>query len=332
MANGLDPQPEQDHCVVGTNAFLTVMPEMVAFLRVAELGSFSAAARQLGTTPSAVSRQVSRLEKHLGVQLIQRTTRQLRLTRAGEAAFVRCSELAAAAHAVLQVPQQLADNPKGHFCLSAPTAFARHVLHPLLLQFLAQWPQVDLHLIATDRDVDPIRESVDLMIRVTRHPPKGLAARELMPVRQVLCATPTYLAANPAITHPADLSAHSCLPLGEHAHDGRWRFRQGDIETEVSVQGRYAVNHSALRLDAMLAGLGLCPLPDYVARPALKNGTAVQVLPDWDFLGNYGGSAYALYPPSRFVSPTLRALIDHLAAALATGAPVSRPARAAPAQ
>ncbi len=82
------------------------------------------------------------------------------------------------------------------------------------------------------------------------------------------------------------------------------------------MQGRYTVNHSALRLEAMLAGLGLCTLPDYVARHALEKRSAVLVLPDWNFLGNYGGRAYALYPPSRFVSPTLRALIDHLAATL----------------
>ena len=300
-----------------TNAFLSVLPEMVTFLRVAELGSFSAAARQLGTTPSAVSRQVSRLEKQLGIQLIQRTTRQLRLTRAGEAAFARCSELAAAAQAVLQVPHEVTNAPRGQLSLSAPTAFARHVLHPLLMQFLAQWPQVDLHLIATDRDIDPIREGVDLMIRITRHPPEGLAARELMSIRQILCASSAYLAAHPAIEHPADLAAHSCLCLGEEAHDRRWRFRQGDIESEVAVQGRYDVNHSALRLDAMLAGLGLCTLPDYVAKPALLQGAAVQVLPDWDFLGNYGGHAYALYPPTRFVSPALRALIDHLVASMA---------------
>ncbi len=170
---------------------------------------------------------------------------------------------------------------------------------------------------ATDLHVDPVRDGIDLVIRVTRSPPEGLAARKLMPVQQVLCATPGYLAARPAIHHPADLAAHSCLALGEDAQDRRWRFRQGDSAVEVVVDGRYAVNHSALRLDAMLADLGICSLPDYVARSALDSATAVQVLPDWDFQGNYGGDAYALYPPSRFVSPALRALIDHLAAALA---------------
>lgn len=303
---------------MGTNGFLTVLPEMVAFMRVAELGSFSAAARHLGTTPSAVSRQVARLEQELGVQLIQRTTRQLRLTDAGQAAFARSRELVAAAQDLMQVAQHQSITPRGRMCISAPKAFARHVLHPLLLRFLAEFPEVNLHLVATDHDVDPIREGVDLMIRVTRHPPEGFAARKLMSVQQVLCAAPGYLAVSPTLHHPADLAAHSCLTLGEDAQDRRWRFRQGDTLAEVEVEGRYAVNHSALRLDAMRASLGVCPLPDYVARPALQSGAAVQVLPAWSFQGNYGGDAYALYPRSRFVSPALRALIDHLAASLGT--------------
>jgi len=311
--------------VVGTNSFLTVLPEMVAFLRVAELGSFSAAARHLGTTPSAVSRQVARLERELGVRLLQRTTRQLRLTEAGSAAVVHCSELASAAQDVMQVAQRQAGAPHGRLCISAPKAFARHVLHPVLLRFLEKFPEVNVHLMATDQNVDAIRDGVDLMIQVTRRPPEGLAARKLMPVQQVLCATPCYLASRPAILHPADLAAHSCLVLGEDAQDRRWRFRQGNSAVEVEVNGRYAVNHSALRLDAMLADLGICSLPDYVARSALDSRTAVQVLQEWDFQGNYGGDAYALYPPSRFVSPAVRALIDHLAVAMAQG-PLNSPA------
>lgn len=135
MTAGLGPQPEQEYCVVGTNTFLTVLPEMVAFLRVAELGSFSAAARHLGTTPSAVSRQVARLERELGVQLLQRTTRRLRLTETGNAAFVHCRELVTAGQRVMQVAQRQASSPRGRLCISAPKAFARHVLHPLLLRF-----------------------------------------------------------------------------------------------------------------------------------------------------------------------------------------------------
>lgn len=301
---------------MGTNAFLKILPEMVAFLRVAELGSFSAAASQLGMTPSAVSRQVTRLEKELGVQLIQRTTRQLRLSEAGVEAFEHCRALVAAAQATMQVAQQFTGEPRGQVRISAPKAFARHVLHPLLMDFLERFPNLDIQLIVADRDIDPIREGVDLVVRLTPDPPQGLVARPLMPVRQVLCAAPSYLREKGAIGHPRDLLAHSCLYLGEQERDNRWRFRQGDEAVEVVVQGRYVANHSEIRLDAVRGGLGVGCLPDFMARDALDSGSIVRVLGDWEFQANYQGQAYLLFPQNGFMPSKCRALIDHLAAAL----------------
>ena len=302
---------------MGTNAFLTVLPEMVTFLRVAELGSFSAAARQLGMTTSAVSRHVSRLEKELGVQLIQRTTRQLRLTEAGLEAFDRCRDLVTAAQATMQVAQRYMTKPQGRVRISAPKAFARHVLHPLILGFLQRYPDLDVQLMVDDRDVDPIREAVDLVVRLTSNPPDGLVARKLMPVEEILCATPRYLDAAPMIAHPHDLSAHSCLYLGEQERDNRWQFRKDSEWAEVIVDGRYVANHSEIRLGAVLSDLGVGCLPDFMAREAIGQGDVVRVLADWEFQAKYSGQAYVLYPPSRFVVPKFRALIDHLVNGLA---------------
>jgi DNA-binding transcriptional LysR family regulator len=285
---------------------------MVAFVRVAELGHFSAAALQLGVTPSAVSRQVKRLEKVLGVQLIQRTTRQLRLTAPGLEAFARCSELVAAAQATMQVADQYAGRPRGVVRISAPKAFARHVLHPAIIGFLRKYPEVDVQLIVTDLEIDPIRDGVDLVMRLTAEPPPGLAARRLLPVRQVLCATPHYLGPSPRIDHPQDLMAHSCLYLGEKERDNRWRFTRGEESVEVVVHGRYIANHSEIRLDGVLADLGIGCIPDFVARQALASGAVRQVLTDWQFQAKYAGQAYILYPPTRFSVPKFRALIDHL--------------------
>lgn len=302
---------------MGTNAFLKVLPEMVSFMRIAELGSFSAAAEQLGITPSAASRQLTRLEKALGVQLMQRTTRQLRLTEAGTEAFARCSELVAAAQGTMEIGQQYASAPRGRVRISAPGAFARHVLHPHLLSFLQHYPEVDVQLIAEDRDIDPIREGVDLVIRLTQDPPPGLAARPLMRVEHLLCATPRYLTRHAAIGHPNDLALHSCLSLGEHAHDHHWRFRKGAEDAEVVVQGRYAVNHSQIRLEGVLADLGVGCIQSFMAHEALADGRVVRVLPDWEFQARYHGQAFILYPPSRFAVPKCRVLIDHLVEALA---------------
>jgi len=314
--------------VVGTNSFLKVLPEMVTFVRVAELGSFSAAADLLGMTPSAASRQVKRLEKEIGVQLLQRTTRQLRLTEPGAEAFARCRELVLAAQGAMEIGEQFAARPSGLVRISAPKAFARRVLHAHILEFLRRYSEVDVQLIVADRDVDPIREGVDLVVRLTTKPPEGLVARQLMPVGHILCASPRYLSAHAAIEHPGDLAAHSCLSLGEHERDNHWRFgKKGEKEeTEIIVRGRYVSNHSEVRLEGALADLGVAVVPAFVAREALAAGSLVRVLPGWEYRGNYQGHAYILHPPNRFMAPKCRALVDHLMGALsASSAGRARP-------
>lgn len=299
-----------------TDDFLEVMYELVAFVRVAEAGSFSAAARRQGQTPSTLSRQVARLERTMGVSLLQRTTRQLRLTEAGMEVLERGREMVAAAQATLRVAEGHVGAPKGLVRISAPKAFARHVLQQPLLSFLQLYPDVDVHLLAVDRPVDALREGVDLVIRLTDDPPQGMVARALTPVRQLLLASPAYLVSNEPIRSPQDLMAHSCLSIGEQARDSRWRFVRDDDEVEVVVTGRYTLNHSEMRLAAVQAGLGVGCVPDFVARDALANGRAVRLLPEWTVDTNYQGMAYLLFSGSRYTTPKLRALIDHLVAAL----------------
>ncbi|AKJ26873.1 transcriptional regulator [Caldimonas brevitalea] len=292
------------------------MHELVAFVRVVESGSFSAAARRHGQTPSAVSRQVARLEQAMGVCLLQRTTRQLRLTEAGLEVLERGREMVAAAQASLQVAEGHVGTPKGLVRISAPKAFSRHVLQPALLDFLQRFPEVDVHMLVVDRSVDPLREGVDLVIRLTDDPPQGMVARALMPVRQLVLASPTYLSSHPPVSAPEDLMAHSCLAIGEQERDSRWRFVRGDDEVEVAVAGRYTVNHSEMRLAAVEAGLGVGCVPDFVAEDALKAGRVVRLLPEWAFDTNYQGLAHLLYSASRYTAPKVRALIDHLVATL----------------
>ena len=299
-----------------TDDFLEVMRELVAFVRVAEAGSFSAAARRHGQTPSAVSRQVARLESAMGVSLLQRTTRQLRLTEAGMAVLERGREVVASAQASMRVAEGHVGVPKGLIRVSAPKAFARHVLQQPLLSFLQRYPEVDVHLLVVDRAVDPLREGVDLVIRLTDDPPQGMVARALMPVRQLVLASPAYLASHEGIHSPEDLMAHSCLSIGEQERDSRWRFVRGDDEVELVVAGRYALNHSEMRLAAVEAGLGVGCVQDFVARDALAAGRVVRLLSEWAFDTNYQGMAYLLFLASRYTTPKVRALIDHLMAEL----------------
>ncbi|WP_028604402.1 LysR family transcriptional regulator [Ottowia thiooxydans] len=299
-----------------TDDFLEVMHELVAFVRVAELGSFSAAARRHGQTPSAVSRQITRLESVLGVSLLQRTTRQLHLTEAGMEVLECGREMVAAAQASMRVAEGHMGTPRGLIRLSAPKAFARHVLHQPLLDFLQRYSEIDVHLMVVDRVVDPVREGIDLAIRLTDDPPQGMVARALMPVHQFLLASPAYLASHERIQTPEDLMNHSCLSLGEQENDSRWRFVRGNDQVEISVAGRYTLNHSEMRLAAVERGLGVGCVQDFVARDALAAGRVVRLLPEWTFDTNYQGVAYLLFSASRYTTPKMRALIDHLVNAL----------------
>ena len=301
---------------MGTNDYLQLMPEMAAFVRVVDCGSFSAAARELGVTPSALSRQVARLERALSLRLLERSTRKLRLSEAGAEAYRRCVAMVAAARATMDLTGEFLDLPQGLLRVAVPKAFAKSVVGPLVAQFLRAYPDVALQLLVNDFALDPLAEDADLVIRITEQPPEGLVARALMPVRQLLCAAPAYLAAHGTPQHPRELAQHQCLYLGEHAADSQWRLRRGAEVHSVTVHGRYIVNHSELRLDGVVQGFGIGCLPHFTVQQALARGDVVQVLADWDFVTAYQGTAYALYLPNRHLAPKVRVFIDYLVAQL----------------
>lgn len=302
------------------NNQLDCLPDMAVFARVVDAGSFSAAARQLGLTPSAVSRQIARLEGVLRVQLLARTTRKLSLTEAGSAAYSRCQDMVAAAREVLALSDTHTATPRGLVRVSMPKAFGRVMVHPLMPAFLRQYPEVDVQLIITDRTVDLFEEAIDLAIRITDAPPPGLAGRPLMRIRHLVCASPAYLAEHGTPAHPRDLAQHSCIYLGENELDRHWRFGRAGEEVSVKVNGRYVANHSEVRLEGALESLGIASLPEFTARASLAAGTLVPVLEDWQHLTHYAGTAWLLYPPNRFLAAKLRVWIDHLVAGLASTA------------
>ena len=299
------------------NNQLENLPDMAVFARVVDAGSFSGAARQLGITPSAASRQVARLEGVLRVRLLERTTRKLRLTEAGIAAFSRCQDMVAAAREVLALSDTHTATPHGLVRVSMPKAFGRLVLHPLMPLFLRQYPEVNVQLVITDRMVDLFEEAIDLAIRITDQPPAGLAGRPLMRIRHLVCASPSYLAEHGVPQHPRDLAQHSCIYLGESELDRNWRFGRGEEDVTVKVSGRYGANHSEVRLEGALQSLGIASLPEFTARASLTSGELMPVLADWDHLTNYAGTAWLLYPPNRFLAAKLRVWIDHVVAGLA---------------
>lgn len=310
------------------NLPLPLLAEMAIFVRVVETGSFSEAARQMGSSPSAVSRSVSRLEKALATRLLQRTTRKLRLSDGGEEVFKRCCEMVSAARSVMEISGQFTHEAQGVVRVSVPKAVGRFVVHPHMPEFLRRYPKVDVELLHEDRDVDLIDDHVDLAIRITDRPPPGLIGRQLLRIDHLLCATPQYLAEHGTPVHPQDLRQHSCIYLGETPSDARWKFTQGSKAVTVAVRGRYAANHTGVRLDAVLQHLGIGSLPYFTARHALEQGLIVQVLPEWTFLASYHGGAWLLHSPTRYLPPKLRVFIDYLVECLAKEPTLGRPGRA----
>jgi len=299
--------------MMNPNELFALLPDMAVFARVVDAGNFSLAARQLGSTPSTVSRQIKRLEEALATRLLERSTRKVRVTESGAQVARYCRELVSAASAAVDAAGQLAGRPQGKVSVSAPSQFARTVLHPLVPEFLRAHPEVDLQLLYSDRDVDPLTDDLDLVIRLTERPPPGLAGRQLGSVRWVLCASQAYLDARGTPREPRELAQHDCIYLGETPDDNRWRLRRGTHAQTVEVQGRYIANHAGARLEAALQGLGVANVPDFTAANALARGDLVQVLPDWTLEGQpYVGSIWLLYPPNRFLPLKVRVLIDYL--------------------
>ena len=302
-----------------TKEAATLLPVMAVFVRVVEAGSFSAAARQLGMTASAVSRQVARLEQALSLRLLERTTRQLRLNEAGSECYAHCRAMLEAADQALAIGERLMSSPRGLVRLSVPKAYGKFVIGPLMPDFLRRYADVDVHMQISDQSPDLIEDGFDLLIQVTDQPPEGLAGKPLGPVRQVLCASPEYLHRHGTPQHPQELLRHSCLYLGEHTGDNRWHFSDGERQQTVTVRGRFVSNHSEVRLQATLADLGITVLPQFTAAQALAEGRLREILPQWRYTGSYQGAAWLLWRQNQHLPPKTRAVIDYLSETLARG-------------
>ncbi|MGK9172535.1 LysR family transcriptional regulator [Yokenella regensburgei] len=291
---------------------ITLLPDLATFVQIVEQGSFSAAARVTGATPSAMSRCVSRLEEALGSKLLHRTTRKLRLSDAGHAVFAHAQTMLDAAKLAMDVGSSVQDIAQGTLTISVPKAVGRFVIHPLMRDFLATYPQVNVRLRLEDRYMDLIDESIDLALRITNSPSPGLYGKALMPIRHLICATPAYLQQHGRPEKPEDLRSHSCISLGETPADSRWKFCKNGKTVTLQTQGRYAANHTGVRLDAVLNHVGIGSLPLFTAREKLASGEIVQVLPEWEFISAYSGELWLLWSSGRHMPARMRAMIDYL--------------------
>ncbi|EPS6959863.1 TPA: LysR family transcriptional regulator [Klebsiella aerogenes] len=291
---------------------LNLLPDLALFVQIVEQGSFSAVARQNGLTPSAVSRSVSRLEQEMSCKLLHRTTRKLRLSDAGKAVYEPALEMLEAARQAMDSAGSTQTVAQGKLTLSVPKAVGRFVIHPLMMSFFNQYPQVDVCLRLEDRDLDFIDDGIDLALRITHSPSPGLHGKPLMPIAHLICATKEYLQRHGMPHTPQDLRTHSCISLGETPADARWKFRREGKSETVQTHGRYAANHTAVRLDAVKQHLGIGSLPLFTAREALAKGEIVQVLAEWEFISSYSGNLWLLWAGHKHMPARMRAMIDFL--------------------
>ena len=297
---------------MSTNEVIPLLGDMAIFVTVVEQGNFSKAAKKLGVTPSAVSRQISRLEDALGIKLLQRTTRQLALTESGEVAFTSCKQMLEAAEQAISASTSTTSTVRGLLRIAAPKSLANQVLRPLFVEFLKQYPEIQLHLKVTDQVLDPIHDSIDFLIHINEQPIESLVNIKLGRVEQTLCASPEYLQAHTAPLRPEDLKDHACLCLGENATDNRWTFIKHNQQATVQVSGSYLVNHSEMRRDAIEQGFGIGALPDYIAKKSVQSGQLITLLNDWKLQGNYQGDICLQFVQSKYMPNKNRVFIDFI--------------------
>ncbi len=287
------------------------LTEMGVFAKVVEVGGFSKAAAALNSTRSAVSKQVARLEDGLGVKLLHRSTRAMSLTDAGRAVYEQCAVLANAADQAVAAASRLVAAPRGVLRVSVSTAFGPRHIAPLLPEFLARYPELEIDLVLVDRHVDLAEEGFDVVLRLTDRPQPSLAARKLADLRFVLCASPDYLAARGKPSRLEQLSAHNCVRQRLSEAPTPWRLEGPRGLVALDISGNVLATSGDAVRSLVLAGAGLGILPTYLAGDDLQAGRLVQVLPRYKPLGGFN-ALYALYLPTRQANPKVRAFIDFL--------------------
>lgn len=278
------------------------------FVAVVECGGFSPAAKQLGISKSAVSKRVTQLEQSLGVKLLQRSTRQLSLTEAGEHYFQHASIANTAARDAEDAVAQLQGEAQGRLRINTPMSFGRLHIAPMIPDFLERYPKISIDMVMDDKQVDLVAEGFDLAVRSGKLPDSRLIARKIAPLKSVLCASPKYLHRHGHPQQLTDLTQHNCLPFSYSEDVRAWRFiKEGKTHT-IEVAGNYQVNNSEALREALLSGLGIARLPTFVAYPDIQSGQLVQLFSDYEMQES---TLYAVYSERQYLPAKVRVFLDY---------------------
>ena len=287
---------------------------MTTFAQVVDSGSFSAAADRLGLSRAQVSKSVMQLEAHLGTRLLNRTTRSVGLTDSGRIYYERCREILEEVAEAEECAREDNAEPRGVLTVGAPTTFGRLHLQPLLPEFLARYPGVQLSLSLADRFIDVVGEGFDVAVRIAELEDSSLIARRIAPCRRVLCAAPEYLRRRGTPRVPQDLAIHACLVYSNELRADTWTLHGAAGVERVTVNGPVCADNGDVLCAAAEAGLGVTLLPTFIVGDALREGRLTHVLDDYcppDL------SINAVYPSRRLLAARVRAFVDFLAESFA---------------
>jgi DNA-binding transcriptional LysR family regulator len=284
---------------------------LAMFAKVAEEGSFAAAARAMGVSVATVSRGVARLEDRLGARLFNRTSRQLSLTEFGRTISEKASEIYRQAEEAEGAAREMSVQPRGLVRLAVPMSFGLRWVAPLLPGFFRAYPEVSIDLHLSDASVDLVADGFDAALRIAALPDSSLVARRLCAVTQFLVASPAYLKREGRPRHPRELVDRPCLSYAYRARSDVWRFTNaaGD-EEPVRPTGPLRVTNADALLPALLDGLAIAELPEFIAAEYLADGRLETILGDWSLTK---GGLYFVTPSARARPAKVAALSDYFA-------------------
>ncbi len=285
------------------------MDDRAVFFSVVEANGFGAAARRLETTPASVSRRVKALEQRLGVRLLQRTTRKLSLTDAGEHYFREGRRLVQELDELEQALAASASEPEGQLRIVAPMSFGQRRLAPLVARFAASHDRLRVSLILEDRESDLIDEAADLAIRIGYPADSSMIARPIAPVPRYACASPEYLERRGRPELPEDLLHHDCLHYNLISEREEWTFVGDGGEQTLAIKGSFCSNNGDVLAEAAMQGLGITLLPDFIVEEGLAEGRLVKVLEEYE---RTPLTLFALYPSRRHLPAKTRGFLDYL--------------------
>ncbi|WP_448117068.1 LysR substrate-binding domain-containing protein [Mesorhizobium amorphae] len=255
---------------------------MALFVTVAEAGSLSAAGRVLGMPLATVSRRLSDLEKHLGTRLLNRSTRRLELTESGRSYLAACRRILEEIEEAEQSAAGEYSQARGELVVTAPIVFGRlHVL-PVVVDFLAAYPEVDIRLTQSDTLRRLVEEHIDVAVRIGHLPDSSMVAVRVGSIRRVACANPAYLEAHGEPRTLKELSSHHCVTVERLALPAAWTFMEGQKEIAVPVRSRLTINTAEAAIDAATAGVGIARVLSYQVADAVRSGTLKLILQDFE--------------------------------------------------